>query len=127
MKTFTEAEIKQLKLSPYVQNVFSDRIVYGEVFEREYHRLIGEGVNHFDAFELLGLDLDIVGRVRVKKYHYNYQKRLESNPKRAAQYNNQTVSEELDRLRNEVELLKQENEFLKKKRQIDTLIRNKKR
>lgn len=127
MNSFTEEEVAKLKESPYVQNVFPNRIIYGEVFEREYHRLMNEGVHRLDAFELLGLDPNIIGKYRVKDYHHNYIARLKSDSKRIEQFNSETVSEELNKLRHEVEVLRQENEFLKKKRQIDARFKNKKR
>lgn len=118
---FTAAEVQKLNESPYVENVTPNAITYGEVFEREYHRLIQEGHSHDTCFDLLGLDPDIMGNRRIRQYHYRYKQHVAagtlSMPHQPAY---RSVPEELDSLRHQVQLLAQENEFLKKKRHLSS-------
>lgn len=116
---FTSSEIEKLKENPYVENVTPREVVYGEVFLREYHRLIHEGHTKYTCFEILGMDPQIVGKRRISQYHYRYKQRVEAGKLLPPQDPNyQSFTDELVELRHAKKLLSQENEFLKKKRHL---------
>lgn len=103
MKSFTEEEIKILKRSRYIENVLPEEVVYGEAFEREYHRLRTEGKEPKDIFETLGLNIDIIGRKRIAEYHALYEERIHSNRDYEKEIEDTTVSERLKRLDREID------------------------
>lgn len=116
---FTPSEIEMLSKSPYVVNVTEKEIVYGEVFLREYHRLIHEGHTKNTCFEILGIDPKIVGTRRITQYHYRYKKLVAAGEIVTPQDPHyQSFMDELVELRHANKLLSQENEFLKKKRHL---------
>lgn len=115
--TFSTTEIQSLCRSPYVESVTEKQITYGKRFDLEYHRLIQGGYTPIESFEYLGLDSNIIGKERVKKYHYRYNTEkkavLDQMPAQTTPY--KTVIQELKEKEQENELLKQELAFIKKK------------
>lgn len=118
--TFSTTEIQSLRRSPYVESVTEKQILYGKRFELEYHRLIQAGYTPSESFEYLGLDPNIVGKARMTKYHYRYNTEkkatLDQIPTQKTPY--KTMIQEMNEKDQIIELLMQENEFLKKKDQI---------
>lgn len=121
MKTsFTAEEIERLKQSPYILNVTEKQIIYGDIFHQEFWRLYQRGFKTSEIFRILGLDPDIVGSERMKAAAYNIKKRAE----KGELFNGDakeplSIAEQLKEQARQIEYLKQENEFLKKKRLID--------
>ena len=120
VQELNELELSTLRQSPYVEHVTPKKIIYGAVFEREYHRLIQTGYSMLESFEFLGLDPEILGRDRMKAYHHRYQSRLANDLIAIPIENGKplTISQELEEKNHRIKMLEQELEFLKKKMQL---------
>lgn len=115
-KTFSTTEIQALRKSSYVEKVTSTKIIYGKRFEEEYHQLIQRGCSPRDSFKYLGLDPDIVGEKRINRYHQRYKTNEETNPYQGL--STEELRQKLKEKKQEIELLKQEREFLLKRDQL---------
>lgn len=115
-----ELELSTLRQSPYVEHVTPKKIIYGAVFEREYHRLIQTGYSMEESFEFLGLDPEILGRDRMKAYHRRYKNRWENDLIAIPSEDGKplSISQELEEKNHRIKMLEQELEFLKKKMQL---------
>lgn len=115
-----ELEIASLRKSPYVEYVNPKKIIYGPVFEREYHRLIQAGYSRLECFDFLGLDPAILGSNRMRAYHNRYEKRVTNHLLKIpmAEGVPVSISQELEEKDHRIKMLEQELEFLKKKMQL---------
>ena len=52
-KIFTEAEMEELRASPYVQKVSSNQVFFSAVFKEELWKRINEGIHARDAIRKL--------------------------------------------------------------------------
>lgn len=114
---FTEEEIQKLKESPYILNVTANQISYGILFYQEYWRIKQLGYSGAETFEFLGLDPDIVGEIRIRKLH----SRVKEMARKETLYDKGadvtlSIAEQLKQKDSEIERLRQEVEFLKKKK-----------
>lgn len=117
---FTDEEIRILKKSPYIDNVFKHKIDYGKLFYQEYWRIRQLGYTGKDTFDFLGLDPNIVGTERIRSLEKRV-KRLVQNNELYDENNQGTVSiaQQLNEKDSEIKRLRQEVEFLKKKKMLD--------
>ena len=115
-KTFSTIEIQALQKSSYVEKVTSTKIIYGKRFEEEYHELIQRGYSPRDSFKYLGLDPDIVGVKRINKYYQSY--KTKENTKLYQGLSTEELHQKLKEKNQEIELLKQERDFLLKQDQL---------
>lgn len=114
---FTEEEIQKLKQSPYISNVTKGQISYGILFYQEYWRIQQLGYSREETFEFLGLDPNIVGEIRITKLH----SRVKDMVRKEKLYDKDSdvtlsIAEQLKQKDSEIERLRQEVEFLKKKK-----------
>ena len=117
---FTDEEIRVLKKSPYIDNVFKHKIDYGKLFYQEYWRIRQLGYTGKETFDFLGLDPNIVGTDRIRSLEKRV-KRLVQNNELYDENNQGTVSivQQLNEKDSEIKRLRQEVEFLKKKKMLD--------
>lgn len=116
MAKYTPEMIAELKQSPFIENVTENSITYGPVFEHEFYRLSQAGYKPEDIFRVLGVNPEFVGYDAVKAYA----KRMKSyEPDGSLTDDSDSVFQTMLNLKREVERLRFENKFLKKKRLID--------
>lgn len=129
-KVFTEKEIKLLSSNQYVKSVSSKSITYTDKFKRIF---IGEkerGKLPREIFEECGFDVEILGMDRIKAASKRWQKAYNENGisgLRDTRFGNSkrsreselTLEEKNARLDAQINLLKAENELLKKIRLIE--------
>lgn len=113
---FTEEEIVILEQSPYILGVTTKQISYGRLFYQEYWRILQLGFTSKETFEFLGLDPEIVGARRITMIHI----RVRGMAKKGTLYDEEadtttSIAEQLKQKDSEIERLRQEVEFLKKK------------
>ena len=114
---FTEEEINLLKQSPYILGATSKQISYGRLFFQEYWRISQLGFTPSEAFEFLGLDPNVVGAERIKKVHFRVQEMARKETLYDVETDTTTsIAEQLKQKDSEIERLRQEVEFLKKKK-----------
>lgn len=124
-KFFNEIEIKILSNNPYVKSVTSKGITYTDEFKRIFIAESNKGKLPRTIFEENGFDIEILGIVRVHKAAYRWrtafnksgvlglQDTRKGNSGRPIQ-KELTLEEKNARLEAQIQLLKAENELLKK-------------
>lgn len=129
-KVFTEKEIAILSRNPYVKSVSPKGITYSEEFKQHFISEYHKGKLPREIFEKAGFDVSILGIKRVKssseRWRRSYEKegalglkdsRSESlgRPKN----NELSLEEKNAKLEAQINLLKAENELLKKIRMVE--------
>lgn len=116
---FTEEEMNKLKQSPYILGVTQKQISYGRLFFQEYWRIKQQGYSKKEVLDFLGLDPSILGEERVRTLDKRVNKMARDKTLYDADSDTTiSISEQLKQKNNEIEKLRQENEFLKKKRNL---------
>lgn len=134
-KIFTQKEIKVLSANPYVKSVSSKGITYADEFKRIFIAENEKGKLPRQIFEECGFDIDIIGLERVqssgkrwrKQYRENGVYGLKDTRKESSgrsRVKELSLEEKFRRLEAQNNLLKAENELLKK---IDFMERRPKR
>ncbi len=129
-KIFTEKEIKLLSANKYVKSVSSKGITYNEEFKHIFIAENEKGKLPREIFEECGFDIDIIGMHRVrssgKRWRANYRVDGVSGLKDARDGNSGrpcerelSIEEKYARLEAQNNLLKAENELLKKIRFVE--------
>lgn len=124
-KTFTEKEIKQLKTNKYVKSVSSKGITYTDEFKHIFIVEKGKGKFAREIFEQCGFDAEVLGKERIRSASKRWQKTYKESGiigLRDTRVGNSgrplerelTLEEKTSRLEAQINLLKAENELLKK-------------
>lgn len=125
IKTFTEKEMKSLLKNPNVKAVSPKGITYTDDFKRYFIAQNQAGKLPRDIFEDSGFDIEVVGMYRVqaagKRWRSAYRKNgleglndtRKGNSGRPRE-RDLSIEEKYARLKAQVNLLKAENELLKK-------------
>jgi transposase len=124
-KTFTDKEIKLLSANNYVKSVSSKGITYTDEFKHIFIAEKEKGKIARQIFEKCGFDVDILGIQRIKSASKRWKKAYSENgitglrDTRAGNSGRHrerelTLEEQNARLEAELNLLKAENELLKK-------------
>ena len=135
-KVFTEKEIKILSGNPYVKSVSSKGITYTDEFKQIFIAENEKGKFPREIFEECGFDIDIIGIKRVessgKRWRAAYRKDgivglKDSRKENSGRPSEKELSLEEKYARLEVQnnLLKAENELLKKIRFVERGLRRK--
>lgn len=124
-KLFTEEEIKVLSKNPYVKSVSSKGITYTEEFKHIFIAENEKGKLPRQIFEECGFDVDVIGMKRIKSSGNRWRTAYQANgvaglrDTRAGNSGRPcerklTLEEKYARLEAQHNLLKAENELLKK-------------
>lgn len=124
-KIFTDKEIKLLSNNPYVKSVSSKAITYTDAFKQLFISENNKGKLPREIFEECGFDVTVIGIQRVessgKRWRASYQKNgilgLQDTRNQASGRplkRELTLEEKYARLEAQNNLLKAENELLKK-------------
>ena len=123
MAKFTWEQIETLRQSPYVRKVGAVIISFTGEFKRQFWEMYTkENLMPREILGLLGIDAEILGAARIRSIAYNLKQEYAafgefSNVRRNArskQTEKLPPAQEINRLRTEVEYLRQEQEFIKK-------------
>ena len=136
-KIFTEKEIKVLSKNPYVKSVSIKGITYTDEFKRIFITENEQGKFPKQIFEERGFDIDILGKDRVKSSGKRWRKAYRENGvnglKDTRKGNSGRPSEKelslekkYERMKVQNNLLKAENELLKKIEMAERGLRKKK-
>jgi transposase len=124
-KQFTSKEIKSLSNNPYVKSVSSKGITYTDEFKRIFVVEVGKGKFPRQIFEENGFDVEILGMVRVQKAAYRWRAAYnksgvlglrdtrKENSGRPTE-RELSLEEKNAKLEAQIQLLRAENELLKK-------------
>ncbi len=129
-RVFTEKEIKLLSSNQYVKSVSSKGITYMDEFKRIFIGEKEKGKFPRQIFEECGFDVEILGMDRIKAASKRWRKAYNENGisglrdtrsgnSKGLRERELTLEEENARLEAQINLLKVENELLKKIRLIE--------
>lgn len=129
-KAFSEKEIALLAKNPYVISVSSKGITYSEEFKRHFIAEYDKGKLPREIFEEAGFDVNIIGKKRVQsssdRWRKAYQEKGILGLKDSRQDNSGrprltelSLEEKYSRMEAQMNLLKAENELLKKIRMLE--------
>jgi tRNA U55 pseudouridine synthase TruB len=123
MAKFTWDQIEILRQSPYVRKVGVIEVSFTGEFKRRFWEMYTKGnLMPREILGLLGINAEILGPTRIRSIAYNLKQELanfgEFSDIRRKKTNKQSEelppAKEINKLRMEVEYLRQEQEFIKK-------------
>lgn len=125
---FTDEQIKELNNNPYVISVTPKYVNYSEEFKKLFLKDYNDGMSPIDIFKKYGFDLDLLGAKR----RHNFVKRIKRQSQRLDGFKDMrkvnsgrprtkdlTSEERIAQLNHKIDILKQENDFLKRVRSIN--------
>lgn len=125
---FTDEQIKELNNNPYVISVTPKYVNYSEEFKKLFLKDYNDGMSPIDIFKKYGLDPDTLGEQR----RHNFVKRIKRQSQRLDGFKDMrkvnsgrprtkdlTSEERIQQLHHKINILKQENDFLKRVRSIN--------
>ena len=120
--------IKELNNNPYVISVTLKYVNYSEEFKKLFLKDYNDGMSPIDIFKKYGLDPDTLGEQR----RHNFVKRIKRQSQRLDGFKDMrkvnsgrprtkdvTPEERIQQLNHKIDILKQENDFLKRVRSIN--------
>jgi transposase len=133
-KYFTEKEVNELKINPNVKAVSNKAITYTEEFKRLFISESKKGKIPRSIFEENGFNIDVIGPDRVKKTANRWRtaykrdgvlglKDSRTNLTGRPRKKELTLEEKNARLEAQIQLLRAENELLKKLDMIERGLR----
>ena len=125
---FTDEQIEELNNNPYVISVTSKYINYSEEFKKLFLKDYNDGMSPIDIFKKYGFDPDTLGEQR----RHNFVKHIKKESQRLDGFKDMrkvnsgrprtkdvTPEERIAQLNHKINILKQENDFLKRVRSIN--------
>lgn len=125
---FTDEQVKVLEANPYVVSVTSRYINYSEKFKKLFLKDYNEGMLPIDIFKKYGFDPNLIDSGRRS----NFVQRVKKESQRLDEFKDMrkvnsgrprtkglTPEEQIARLNQKINILKQENDFLKRVRFIN--------
>lgn len=125
-RSFTDKELKQLKANPYTYWVTEGMISFTKEFKQEFWNRYQSGMKPRDIIQELGYDPDVLGETRISGIQGLIKKAAKSGKgfvdtplagipaQRLTSIEYDPTKETIIRMQNEILLLQQEIEFLKK-------------
>lgn len=120
---FTVAQVSELKDNPFVIKVSQKAITYEEGFKDIFIKKYNEGLNPTQIFRDAGFDTSVIGQKRIS----NFDSRTRKQAQRIEGFKDTrkdnlgrprtkelTQDEEIEQLKHRNDILKQENDFLKR-------------
>lgn len=124
-KLLTEEQISLLAANPNVKKVTPKSIQFSEQFKLEFIERYDEGAQPSQIFRDAGFDVDSIGRIRFKRAYTNWLhkrrlgKGVESEKKGRPLERELTQEEIIARQQAKIEMLQQENDFLRQIRRLE--------
>jgi hypothetical protein len=123
-KAFTLAQIEELKRNPYTYEVTKKKISFTKAFKEIFYQKYREGMYPKDIVASLGYDPEVLGYSRIKGINGMIQKSLKEHgclyegrlPRHRVLNDDdlELTKENFVRMQHEVQLLRQEMDFIKK-------------
>ncbi len=128
-KLFTQEEVKELTNNPYVKSVSRRSLVMTPEFKRYAADEMLKGKSMKQIFKEVGIDPESLGEKRINGYRDRiweqadredgFRDRRADNHRREATSSEAVMAKKIKQLEHRVAYLQQENEFLKKIRQLE--------
>lgn len=123
---FTDEQVSMLRSNPWVKSATPKYISFTKEFMEEFIALHSEGQIRYEIFESHGLPVDIIGKKTIKKTTENWvakaNKSIElSDEKRGGRPRTRDLTQEeiIARQQAKIEMLQQENDFLRQIRRLE--------
>lgn len=122
---FTDEQVSMLQSNPWVKSATPKYISFTKEFMEEFIALHSEGQTRYEIFESHGLPVDVIGKKTIKKTTENWvakaNKSIElSDEKRGRPRTRDLTQEEIiARQKAQIEMLQQENDFLRQIRRLE--------
>jgi len=134
-KHFTKKEIEILSNNPYIQSVSSKSITYTDEFKRIFIAESNSGKLPRTIFEENGFDIEVLGIVRVQRAAYRWRTAYKKDGVLGLQdtrkgnsgrptHKELSLEEQNARLEAQIQLLRAENELLKKLDMMERGLKN---
>ncbi len=125
VKLLTEEQISLLEANPNVRKVTPKSIQFSDQFKLEFIKRYDEGDRPIQIFRDAGFDVDSIGRIRFERAYTNWlHKRrggrgVESGKRGRPAARGLTQEEIIARQKAKIEMLQQENDFLRQIRRLE--------
>ena len=122
---FTDEQVSMLRSNPWVKSATPKYISFTKEFMEEFIDQHSKGLTRYEIFESHGLPVDVIGKKAIKKTTGNWMakanKSIElSDEKRGRPRTRDLTQEEIiARQKAKIEMLQQENDFLRQIRRLE--------
>ena len=123
---FTDEQVSMLRSNPWVKSVTPKYVSFTKEFMEEFITLHSEGQTRYEIFESHGLPVDVMGKKTIKKTTDNWIKKANksielSDEKRGGRPRTRDLTQEeiIARQQAKIEMLQQENDFLRQIRRLE--------
>lgn len=122
---FTDEQVSLLRSNPWVKSATPKYISFTKEFMEEFLFLHSKGKTRYEIFESHGLPVEIIGKKRIKKATANWIAKsnsgieLSDEKKGRPRTRDLTAEEIIARQQAKIEMLQQENDFLRQIRRLE--------
>ena len=122
---FTEEQVRMLRSNPCVKSATPKYISFTKEFMEEFVALHSKGQTRYEIFESHGLPVDLIGKKTIKKTTEGWVRKsnsgipLSDEKKGRPRTRELTKDEVIARQKAKIEMLEQENEFLRQIRRLE--------
>jgi len=122
---FTDEQVSLLRSNPWVKSVTPKYVSFTKEFMEEFVDLHSEGLTRYEIFESHGLPVEVIGKERIKTTTDNWIAKSNSGIKLSDEKKGRpmtrslTQEEIIARQQAKIEMLQQENDFLRQIRRLE--------
>ena len=123
---FTDEQVRMLRSNPWVKSATPRYISFTKEFMEEFIALHSKGQTRYEIFESHGLPVDVIGKKTIKKTTGNWIAKSSSgielsDEKRGGRPRMRDLTQEeiIARQQAKIEMLQQENDFLRQIRRLE--------
>ena len=122
---FTDEQVSMLRSNPWVKSATPKSVSFTKAFMEEFIALHSEGQTRYEIFESHGLPVDVMGKKTIKKTTDNWIRKANrsialSDERRGRPRTRDLTQEEIiARQQAKIEMLQQENDFLRQIRRLE--------
>ncbi|MDD6801352.1 MAG: hypothetical protein PUE65_02145 [Mollicutes bacterium] len=122
---FTDEQVSMLRSNPWVKSVTPKYVSFTKEFMEEFIDLHSKGQTRYEIFESHGLPVDVLGKSSIENSTGNWVKKANksiglSDEKRGRPRTKDLTQEEIiARQKAKIEMLQQENDFLRQIRRLE--------
>ena len=122
---FTDDQVRMLRSNPWVKSATPRCLCFTKEFMEEFILLHSKGQTRYEIFESHGLPVEVIGKKRIKKATGNWIAKsnsgaeLSDEKKGRPRTRDLTKDEVIARQKAKIEMLQQENDFLRQIRGLE--------
>ena len=122
---FTDEQVSLLRSNPWVKSVTPKYVSFTKEFMEEFIDLHSKGLTRYEIFESHGLPVEVIGKERIKTTTDNWIAKSNSGIKLSDEKKGRpmtrslTQEEIIARQQAKIEMLQQENDFLRQIRRLE--------